>query len=248
MKKLLCLIQALILCVLLVTPAFAEESIFVPSISYKDGIEIVLAEMNSEDMMGCIIVTSVSGAKNTLTDITNEERALLLDVYERLENESLKLPINSEYVIRDLVSIDFKNAGCVEAGHGHKEWLEKDNTFIKITFKNKKVEEGKQLKVYTYHEGKWILNETVFNEDGTITVTFEDIGPVAFCIVDPSSAGQGGGCSCKVNWLWILILLLILATATLMVEIYRRFDRDGKGDEEDGDESKKEPGEESNQN
>ena len=249
MKKVICLIQALILCVLLATPIFAEESIFVPSISYKDGIEIVASEMNEMDMMGCVIATSVSGARNGVTDIKAEERELLLDVYQKLENDTLKLPINNEYVIRDLVSINFKNVGCVEAGHGHKEWLEKDNTVIEITFKSNKVEEGKRLEVYTYKNGEWIRNEVVDNGDGTITVTFEDIGPVAFCIVDPASEPKPvGGCGCKkFNWIWLLILLLSAAVVTVVVELFRRFGRDTEVDVED-EEPKNPTNDESNQN
>ena len=116
MRKNICLVCALILCLTLVFPAFATENQFVPSITYKETPEINSAVLEISDEVlknedlseelrdkienggeahdavdGCIVVTSILQAEEKLTDIAQEDRDTLLAVYEELANGSMVL-------------------------------------------------------------------------------------------------------------------------------------------------------------
>ena len=107
MKKIIALILALVLILAVAAPAFAAST-FVPSISYKDGPEIEDAEMNGENVGDCIVITSIQQAKDKSTDIYQEDRDLLLEVYEKLNSGEMKLPIEEDHVIRELLDVSFK--------------------------------------------------------------------------------------------------------------------------------------------
>lgn len=115
MRKGICLLVALILCAALVCPAFAYE--FVPSITYKPTpdlgqVKLVIslpAEETQEPgetapayeeihVDGCIVVTSITQAEEKTTDIAQETRDTLLDVYAKLSDGSMDLfAIPEEY-------------------------------------------------------------------------------------------------------------------------------------------------------
>ena len=68
MRKLMCLVITLLLCCSLVMPAFAAQSDeFVPSITYKDGPDIIEAIQKSDkeekDVDDCIVVTTLKQAE-----------------------------------------------------------------------------------------------------------------------------------------------------------------------------------------
>lgn len=183
MRKIVCLIAALLMCVALASPAFAAADQFVPSISYKDGPELEDAVIEDEDVGGCVIVTSIPDAREKTTDIYQEDRDLLIEVYEKLSDGSMKLPYeNDKYVIRELVDVSFKKTSCVEADHGHKEELARDDTTITIRF-DLGVHKTTEVIVMAYIDGEWAAVESVTNNgDGTVTCVFEDICPVVFCV------------------------------------------------------------------
>lgn len=102
MRKAICLLTAMILCMGLIFPAFALD--FVPSISYKPTPEVGKAilelltpseeqpeEKETIDIHGCIVVTSVTQAEEKTTDITQEDRDLLLNVYAELSVGNMDL-------------------------------------------------------------------------------------------------------------------------------------------------------------
>ena len=195
MRKIMSLMVALLLFVGLVCPAMAAESVFVPSISYKDVPEIEEAEQDGKDVTGCLVVTSITGAREKTTDIYQEDRDLLLDVYKKLDNGEMKLPLDEDYVIRELVDVSWQKTSCVEAEHGHKQWLQKENTTVSVTF-DLGVNKSTEVVVMAYLDGKWVEAESVVNNgNGTVTVVFEDICPVAFCVkrstqVEPPKTGD----------------------------------------------------------
>ena len=90
MRKVICLIAVLLMCVTLVMPAAATGDIFVPSISYKDGPEITEAEQNGKTVTGCVVVTSLKEAKEKTTDIGQDDRDLLWDVYNKLSDGTIR--------------------------------------------------------------------------------------------------------------------------------------------------------------
>lgn len=197
MKKFLSMLTVLLVCVTLVTPAFAAGT-FVPSISYKDGPMIVSAVMNSENVEDCLIVTSVAAAKNKTTDIEQMDRDLLLEVYDKLNDGTMKLPIeNDKFVIRELVDVSFAETTCVQPGHDHEEWLAKEATAVTMKV-DLGVKQGTEILVLVYVNEEWIQAENVVNNgDGTITGDFEALCPVAFCVdadaeIIPPQTGDTG--------------------------------------------------------
>ncbi|MBR5020074.1 MAG: LPXTG cell wall anchor domain-containing protein [Oscillospiraceae bacterium] len=195
MRKVICMILAAVLCMGLACPVFADaDNPFVPSVGYKDGPEITDAEPHGD----CLVVTTVNEAQNQSTDIYQEDRDLLLEVHEALATDEMELPIEGDYVVRDLVDVSWKKTTCVEPGHGHKEWLKEDDTQIRVTF-DLGVEAGLEIIVLVYVDGEWVPARSVKNNgDGTVTVVFDDICPVAFCvkrndIYDPPKTGDEMG-------------------------------------------------------
>lgn len=222
MKKIVALILALVLILAVVAPAFAAGT-FVPSVSYKDGPEIEDAEMNGEDVGHCLIVSSISDAKNKSTDIGQDDRDQLLEVYDQLEDGTMKLPIEEDHVIRELVDVSFAETGCVGNTHGHEEWLAEAGNTVTVTF-DMGVGKGVEVIVMVYVEGQWIPAEKVTNNgDGTVTVVFEDICPVAFCVVKDEVDGpaQTGDMLGQNLMLWVLLMVLSMA-GILGLNIYRR--------------------------
>ena len=197
MKKVLCMLMALVLAVSLAVPAFAADT-FVPSITYKDGPDVDNGSMNGERVTTCLVVTSISEAKDKSTDITQEERDQLLDLYAKLDSGKMKLPIaNDQYVVRELVDVSYSAIGCV-VDHDHEEWLKKDGNTATIDF-DLGVPGGTEVVVMVYTGEEWVAAEQVTNLGGGIVrVVFEDLGPVAFCVKEEAQApspdtGDTGG-------------------------------------------------------
>ena len=214
MKKFICLLLALVMCMALACPAMASESVFVPSIGYKDGPKIEDAELDGEDVGDCLVVTTITEAEEKTTDIYQEDRDLLLEVYEELLDGSMELPLEEDYVIRELVDVSWKKSTCVEEEHGHKEWLQEEDTTITITF-DLGVGADVEVIVMIYLDGEWVMAEEVINNgDGTVTVVFQDICPVAFCVerrYEPPKTGDAAA-----DKLYVFALLLAVSAAGLI--------------------------------
>lgn len=222
MKKIVALILALVLILAVAAPAFAAGT-FVPSVSYKDAPEIEDAEMRDEQVGVCLEISSITDAKEKTTDIYQEDRDELLEVYAKLEDGSMKLPIEGDYVIRDLVDVSFKASECVEQDHQKEEWLAQEGNTITVTF-DLGVDANAEVLVLSYVNGQWIPAEKVINNgDGTVTVTFEDICPVAFCVVNGKTDGpaQTGDVLGQDLMLWILLMVVSMA-GIVGLNIYRR--------------------------
>ena len=224
MRRVMCLILVLMLCLALAMPALAATGTFVPSIGYKDGPEIEEIITEGGDMSGCVVITSIKGAKEKTTDIYQEDRDLLLKVYEELDKGSMVLPLEDKsLVVRELVDISFIKTGCVEADHGHKQWLAEDNTTITLVL-DMGLKSNTKLEVLAYINGEWTPIESVtVNADGTVTCVFEDFCPVAFCVEaeagkEPPKTGDTMTADLSV---W-LILLAVAAGAIVVLVVNRR--------------------------
>lgn len=194
MKKKFVMILALVLCVAIALPVAALASGFVPSITYKGGPRngggrligadgTVLEGM--EEVGNCVVVTTIEQARDKVTDISQEDRDLLIEVYEKLEKGEMTLPIAENHVIRDLVDISFLHNGCrLKADHGEKhDVLRQKDVFLELTL-DLGIEADAKLMVLTYVEGEWTAVERVENNgNGTVTCVFEDICPVAFVVL-----------------------------------------------------------------
>lgn len=228
MKKVVCLVCALLLCMAM---SFAVCAVgFVPSISYKDGPGMDFAwfhdgDGESSDVSDCLVITSIKQATEKTTDITQEARDELLDVYAKLSDGSMTLPLDSDYVIRELVDVSYKQESCVlKPEHGNKpQALKEPGKTLEVKF-DLGISAGTKVVVMTYIDGKWEEIESVSNNgDGTVTCVFEDICPVVFAVkqnqntpVDPPKTGDPVGGSL---YLWIGVLALSAAALVTLIVV-----------------------------
>lgn len=197
MKKKLVVILALVLCVAIALPVAAVASGFVPSITYKGGPRIggtrmvgsdgsELAFLGESDVGGCVVVTTIEQARDKETDISQEDRDLLIEVYEKLEKGEMTLPVTEEHVIRDLVDISFLYNGCrLKPDHNDKPaQLKREDVFLELTL-DLGIEADANLKVLTYIDGEWAEIKSIENNgNGMVTCVFDDICPVAFVVLN----------------------------------------------------------------
>ena len=225
MKKYLALFVVLALSLTMALPAFAAEDVFVPSIGYKDGPTIEDFDLETD----CLIVTSIRQAKEKTTDIHQEDRDLLLSVYEQLSDSSMKLPLeDNTYVIRELVDVSFKKSDCQEQDdHGHKQWLAEENTTVTVVF-DLGVKATTEVIVLVYVDDQWVPAEEVENlGGGKVRVVFEDICPVAFCI-DPDAEEEvppTGDVAGQSLLLWVVLMAVSLVAIVVLVLNRRKFTR-----------------------
>ncbi len=218
MKKGIVVIALLAICMSLVCPAFAAEDTFVPSIGYKDGPEIIDAELETEDVEACLVVTSLKGAAEKTTDISQAARDLLLQVYEKLNSGEVKLPGADGYVIRELVDVSWKQIGCVEEKHTHEDDLEKEGVVINIDLEMG-IDANTDILVYAYRDGQWALIESAKNNgDGTVTCVFEHFCPVAFAVREQTGGSQTGDTARGSLILWgVLMAVSLVAIVVLAI-------------------------------
>lgn len=184
MKKTISLVITLTLCISFVIVAFGAENNFVPSITYKDAISVISAVMDGEDVSECLVVTTLKEASEKSTDITQEDRDTLQQVYKDLKEGTTELPIDENYVIRELVDLSFKYDSCRKIKeHGAKDHkLGKDGVILTVDF-DFGISANEEVMVWVCIEGEWKEIERVENNgDGTITCDFGDICPVAFAV------------------------------------------------------------------
>lgn len=205
MKKMLCLLTALVICLTMAVPALADE--FVPSITYKDAPELVSAIMGGKDVSGALIITSIIGAENKTTGITQGERDHLLDVYDALESGEMDLPIEGNFVIRDLVDITFREHD--------------GETSVFLTF-DLGVAATDEVICMQYKNNKWNDVKLTNNGDGTVTCEFTHFCPVAFA-VKQSDNPKGGDSVGQEMILWIGVMVAAAAGVTVVIANRRKF-------------------------
>lgn len=225
MKKIISVIAVLALSAALLVPAFAAEGEFVPSISYKDGPEITEATMDGWDVASCLVITSLKRAVEKSTDITQEARDLLLDVYGKLVSGQMKLPMEEDYTIRELVDISWKQSACVENPHSHASDLNADGTSVTVSF-GLGAGSVDDLLVFAYRDGEWSAVEIVDMDDqGNVTCLFEHFCPVAFCVKNEKNTDPTDDISGNSLLLWFILLAVSSAAVVVMSANRRRFVR-----------------------
>lgn len=222
MKKLIVFVMAVVLCMSMVLPVCAAEQEFVPSITYKDGLIAIKATMDGEDVGDCIVVTSIKEAKEKSTDIHQDSRDELLDVYAKLSDGSMKLPLEGEYVILELVDISFAQSACVEnTEHAHDAWLKEEGNTVTVDLGY--LSKGLDLVVLSYDDGQWSKIKNVTNNgDGTYSCEFEHFCPVAFCVeADTLEETPATGDSTNV-FLWLGLMMAAGAALVVVLMANRR--------------------------
>lgn len=249
MKRLLTLALAIVLMLTLTVSASAAQ--FVESITNKGKPELIIKDqLNGKDVVGfitnpdgeqispvyldCFEIYSVADALNN-ADIPTDAKDDLKKVYDELSKSDTKISdvcpdLNDivkkdwakdktadELVVKDLFYI---KQNCTHDLHK----LENGNT-VDLTFKVS-IDKGVFIAAMVYVDGKWVpVNNCVNNGDGTITVTFSQICPVAFLVpgssivdgdtVSPATSDVSGVIA------WSIVMVSSLAVITFLV-IYRR--------------------------
>ena len=175
-RRIVCMIMILALSTCMVIPAMAETE-FVASITYKQSQLISKAELGGEDVVNCLVATNIKAAKDKSTDIPQEARDLLIEVYESLEDGSAELPFEAGFVVREFVDVSF----VCEDKDAHAEALAEEGNTIAVTFEIS-VAKDAAVAVACYVDGEWVEVEVVNNGDGSVTATFEDLCPVAIAV------------------------------------------------------------------
>lgn len=183
MKKLLTVAAVLLLvCAMAALPVGADVTA-APSPLLEPKIE--KADLNGLALEACIEITTVQQAEEKCTDISQEERDVLLEAYNALVDGTESLPIEGDYVVREIVDISFKLLDCREKeDHGQKdELLKQEDMVLTIDF-DMGVEPDAEVCVMTYIDGVWEEIVSVENNgDGTVTCVFADLCPVAFAVL-----------------------------------------------------------------
>ena len=237
MRKLICMMIALVMCLTIAAPAYATENGFVPSITYKPSPEIVpvvgedgeeyIGIIRSKDGEiidyvghGCLLITPVAHVWDEEIDVPTEIEQLLIKVYNALNDGSMKIPYDkheadldaANMVIRDLFDARWI---CEE----HKAMVEEEGVTLEITF-DLGIVADTEVFVMTYDEtaDEWDpIVKAVNNEDGTITCTFEHLCAIEFSVPLNNVDGNRPQTGDTTNiGLWIAIMA---AAATMLVAI-----------------------------
>ncbi len=195
-KRIISVVTALLLALTMALPAMAAEN-FVPSVSYKPVPEIVpVVDENGDSHIGvileddfvidyvdedCLVITPISRA-DCSTEIPEDSRTVLKDVYSDLTDGSMTIPYaqlgvadSDRLVIRDLFDASWL---CVE----HPEIIEPEGVVLQLTF-DLGIAADDPIYVFTYKNDQWNnIASVVNNGDGTVTCTFEHLCPIAFVV------------------------------------------------------------------
>lgn len=229
MKKLISCLLVLVLCLSMACAVTAAENDFVPSITYKPAPELKPIEGHED----CIIITPVSDAEKS-DKIPEDAKRLLLKLYDDILKDKedfsevsglLKLikeklgedKTTNDLVVRDLFDV---TALCDDL---------KTDLPIKLTF-NGTFKPDDFVAVVVYQDGKWVLADSVINEDGSITATFNTYGPVAFLVPGEKNEAEGPtGTGDTTNFvLWSVMATLSLMAIVLLFVGYRRNTREAE--------------------
>lgn len=208
----------------------------------------------SDEYSECIVITPISEVDSSAVlpanihddlvfvenKIPPEAAQLLKDVYKEISAEGYDFSkMNSQ--LNDLVAKDLgegKDANdlvitevfditalCEEL----KTLLPIDGNVISLTFDGN-YDNKKPFYAMIYHEDEWkMVDESVVNANGSVTITFEDFCPVVFMVPadqdGDTSTPQTGDTADNTPWVFIMIISLAVI-AVLSVAIHRNAKRE----------------------
>ncbi len=194
MKKIISLVIALIMVLSMGATAFAAN--------FTDSIEDSFGAINARILRNggvvehiifgpsCLIVTHISEVDEAHPAVT-EEAKFLEEIYKKLLSGEMKIPYEKAGFNSDNMSlIDLYDATflCQE----HPDMLVPVGTTVEITFRVN-VEKDENVCVMIYKNSEWIPAESVKNNgNGTVTVVFEHLCPIAFAVETASGSGSTG--------------------------------------------------------
>ncbi len=234
MKKILSLMMVLALCLSMGITALAADN-YVPSIGDKQEPDIVvdgdtvatiekypegtiLGDITVQD--ACLVVTSVATAQAGTNNIPPDAKEILLDVYQKLKDGSMKLPYedlgkdSANMEIRDLFDVSLL---CEE----HSKMLEEGNV-LKVTF-DLGVKSSETVYAMVYVDGQWKqVSACENNGDGTVTVKLSQICPVVFCVEAKTPPAQTGDANRNTVAIYGGVLAASAVAMVGLVVVYRK--------------------------
>ena len=238
MKRFICLLTVLVLCLSLAAPVFAEEAGFVPSIAYKPDPEVVpVVDENGEEHIGvildnegevveyvdhgCLMVTPIADVWDEEIEVSTDVEELLVFVYNGLGDGSLNIPYEELEVadldVDNMVIRDLFDARWICEEHG--KMVEAEGVTFEITFDLGVVADA-QIYVMTYDEDtkEWSpIVRTVNNGDGTVTCTFEHLCAVAFSMPIAATNVPSDDVQNPNVLPWIIVLLLAVVGVVVIL-------------------------------
>lgn len=218
MKKLIAILIAITVCCAMVLPVAAEE--FVPSISYKDNPEILEEPVIKDDAQEEVkdvelVITPVSDALNTPENDREHYEAGLVDVYQQLEDGSMKLPEPEEdgkyYVIRDLIDISVLDS----------EGKDADVSSVEVVF-DLGLQNGQNIVIMVFDGNEWkVVDAVTYNNNGSVTVVFDTLGPVAFCVENEGSSSTGDKMAAELG-IWVTLMAVSACAIVVLIATRRR--------------------------
>jgi len=237
MRRVVCLLIALVLCLSLAAPVFATETGFVPSITYKPNPEIVPVEKDGKEYIGvirdekgeildyvehgCLMITPIAHVWDEEIEVPENIEKLLTFVYEELNKGTMEIPYEkfeadlnpADMVIRDLFDARWV---CEE----HRAMVEKEGVTFELIFDLGVVAEA-EIFVMTYDETtkEWSpIVKTVNNGDGTVTCTFEHLCAVSFSMPLAGTTAPVDDAQSPNLLPWIILLIVaIVGFVVIMV-------------------------------
>lgn len=241
MRKFICLITALVLCLSLAVPALAAEDTFVPSITYKPYPDIMpVADEDGNPHIGviysddgeiigyvdhsCLRITPIAHVWDEEIDVPKEIEDLLTYVYDALKSGKMTIPYEkhaadlqaANMVIRDLFDARWV---CEE----HRLLLEQEGAYLEIIFDLGVVEDA-EVFVMTFDEAteEWSpVISTVNNGDGTVTCTFEHLCAIEFSMTigaaSASSASMAGAAEAPGIMPWAIVMVVAMVGVAAIV-------------------------------
>ncbi len=228
MKKLVILILCMMLCLSAVSPAFAAEDDFVPSITYKGAPDMTVSkDPQGNDVLGAItdadgkVQSYVKPNELILTSLAKadalpaEEAKLMKDLHKQIVDGTMKLPYenNKDMVVMELFEISFSDAA-------KEEQLKPEGVVVTTTLELG-VAAGVEVSVMTYKENAWNpIKKVTNNGDGTVTCVFEYFCPVAISVAAedlPSVTGDESEIM-----LWGVVMALSAAGLAVVTVLYFR--------------------------
>lgn len=228
MKKVICLILAVLLCASMAVPAFAADTPspypFAPTlVPFVDGVGkeawgTIREGDNVVDYIdhGCLRITPIADVYDDTKEVPQVIEDLLLFVESGLKDESIVLPYEKfnaglkkdSMEVRDIYDIRW---ACEE----HKGALDEESVVIDLTF-DMGFTADEEVYVLCYDEANddWApIVKTVNNGDGTITCTFEH-----FCAFTFSVSTAPASNSNSMIWMIGLAVVVIGAAVVLVMK------------------------------
>lgn len=218
---------------------------FTPSVTNKGAPDVVYTEEDNTvfgymlDEFGNIIHKTVDDCFEIIsfadieksTTLSDKEKELINKLYSELTdsdtnlselcpdlNDIVKDKLGNEYDADDLVIRDYFDIDelCEEV----KKQLPKDGVTLELTF-DLSIGKNDFITAMVYIDGKWqVVPNIVNNGDGTVTVTFEEFGPVAFLVPGNTvytSAPATGDTNYNSLILWSSVLVVSIGAIVFVI-------------------------------